>query len=369
MIRHRECIERITPYVPGRSIDEVRAEFGLERVVKLASNENPLGPSPRAMAAAVEAVGEVHRYPDGACRRLTARLARHLDVPEDCIVVGNGSDEVLKMIGEAFLHPDDEVVYADPTFSEYAYVARLMGAVERSVPLAEDETHDLEAMAQAVTERTKIAFVCNPNNPTGTIVTHAALERFLAALPPHCLLVIDEAYFEYVDHPDYPAALDWVREGRNVVVLRTFSKMYGLAGLRVGYGVAPPAIAANLRRVKEPFNVNSLAQVAATAALDDEEHVQKSRALNARERARLTEELRKLGFHVVDSQANFVWVRLPGAAKPLYEALLRDGVIVRGGDAFGRPKHLRITVGTEAENDMLLQSLQRLGSSVERSAL
>lgn len=368
MPRHRPTIERLKPYSPGKSIGEVQEAFGLDAVVKLASNENPLGPSMRAELAAEEALREVHRYPDGAHRRLIQRLASHLDVPEDCLVVGNGSDEVLKLIGEAYLDPGDEVVYADPTFSEYAYVARLCGAEERIVPLAPDERHDLKAMARAISSRTKIVFLCNPNNPTGTIVYESELQSFLDGLPQGVLVIVDEAYFEYVDDPRYPNTLEWIRQGRNIIVLRTFSKVYGLAGLRVGYGVGLPETIAMVRRVKEPFNVNSVAQAAAEVALDDTTHLRESLDLNRGERTRVSKALSQLGFRVTPSEANFIWVEFDGLADPVYQGLLRKGVIVRAGDVFGRPQHLRITIGTKKENDLLLDLLPQVLSTLERSA-
>lgn len=368
MLRHRPTIERLTPYSPGKSIQEVQEAYGLDFVVKLASNENPLGPSPRAQAAAEAVLRDIHRYPDGAHRKLIQRLASHLNVPEDALVVGNGSDEVLKLIGEAYLDPGDEVIYADPTFSEYAYVARLCGATERVVPLTPDERHDLQAMAEAVNPRTKIVFVCNPNNPTGTIVDSDELQSFLDKLPQSVLVVIDEAYFEYVTDARYPDTVDWIRQGRNIIVLRTFSKVYGLAGLRVGYGIGLPETIAMVRRVKEPFNVNSVAQAAAEAALDDTDHLEKSLQLNGEERTRVSDRLQQLGLRVTPSEANFIWVELDGPAEPVYQGLLQKGVIVRSGAAFGRPRHLRITVGTPDENDLFLDLLPKVLSTLERSA-
>lgn len=360
MIVHRPTIDRITPYVPGKSTDEVAREYGLSEIVKLASNENPLGPSALAVEAVRVQAPSVSLYPDGASRELIGRLAHALSVPEASVIVGNGSDEVIKLLAEAYLEPGDEVVFADPTFSEYAYVTRLMGAKEVAVPLTVDGVHDLDAMLQAVTSRTKLVFVCNPNNPTGTAVKHADLERLLDRLPASTLLVCDEAYVEYADMPDFPNTIDWVRAERNVLVLRTFSKVYGLAGLRVGYGVAPGQIMHNIRRVKEPFNVNRLAQSAAVAALDDTEHLHRSLALNRAERTRLTLRLTELGFSVTPSQANFVWVHMNRPAQPIFQALLQQGVIVRCGDAFGKPEHMRITVGTPDQNDVLLTQLQAL---------
>lgn len=355
--KYRKCIERITPYVPGKAAEEVAREYGIERVIKLASNENPLGASPKALEALRTGLADVFRYPDGAALELRGRLAERFDLSVNNIVVGNGSDEVIKLLAEAYLEPGDEVIYADPTFSEYAYAARLMGASEVVVPLTGEWVHDLKAMLQAVTERTKIVFVCNPNNPTGTIVSHEALDRFQKALPPGVILVCDEAYFEYVDAPNFPDTVGWVREGRNVLVLRTFSKVYGLAGLRVGYGIGPANLMQCIEHVKEPFNVNRLAQAAAVAALADAEHVERSVRMNASERLRLAERLEELGLSVTPSQSNFLWVHLHQTARPVFEALLRRGVILRCGDAFGAPEHVRITIGTPEENDILLRQL------------
>lgn len=365
MISIRRTIERITPYVPGRGIGEVAREFGLERVVKLASNENPLGPSPQAVEAMRSLLESVALYPDGASTELVQRLSEHLNVPPESIIVGNGSDEVIKLLAEAYLEPEDEVIYADPTFSEYAYAARLMGAKEVVVPLTGGYVHDLDAMLEAVTERTKLVFVCNPNNPTGTAVSQRELERFLNALPESALLVCDEAYYEYVDTQNFPDTLQWVREGRRVFVLRTFSKVYGLAGLRVGYGLAPEPIMGPVRRVKEPFNVNLLGQAAAVAALADREHLERSQVMNRTERQRLTERLTELGFSVTPSQTNFLWVGLGQPAKPVFDGLMRRGMIVRSGDAFGAPNHIRVTVGTPEHNELFLNLLEQVISRKE----
>lgn len=367
MLRHRLCTDRIIPYTPGKSIEEVQEELGLTDVVKLASNENPLGASPQALAAGAGALGQVHLYPDGASRRLASALATRLNVPQSALVVGNGSDEVIKLLAEAYLEPGDEVVYADPSFSEYAYATRLMGANEVVVPL-QNEVHDLFAMQERVTSRTKVVFICNPNNPTGTIVSHDELHDFMDNLPPHVILVCDEAYFEYVDDPDYPDTLEWVRAGRNVVVLRTFSKVYGLAGLRVGYGVAPEHIASRIRRVKEPFNVNLVAQAAALAALGDTEHVARSTQLNRTERERLQRRLEELGVVVTPTQANFLWCDLKRPCDSVFEQLLRQGVIVRTGNPFGRPQHLRVTIGTREQNDRFLAAFRVALGAAEQLA-
>ena len=287
------------------------------------------------------------------------KLAAHLNVPVESLVVGNGSDEILKLIAEAFVDSEDSGIYADPSFSEYAYVLRLMGAREVAVPLV-DFTHDLEAMAQAMDETTKIVFVCNPNNPTGTIVDEASLRAFVDRIPEDVLVVIDEAYYEYVDDPSYPQTVPWVLERPNVVVTRTFSKVYALAGLRVGYAVANPKLAADINRVKEPFNVNSMAQVAAIAALADQAHVQKSVEVNRQGKEYLYAEFEKLGLAYVPTQTNFIYVDLGRPSADVYQALLRQGVIVRQGDPFGQPTFIRVTIGTPEQNQRFVEALRTL---------
>lgn len=355
----RETIMRITPYVPGKPAEEVKEELGLDDVIKLASNESPIGPSPRAVEAVSRDLANLHVYPDGAIRALRGALSERLGVPADQIVVGNGSDEVIKLLAEAYFSAGDEIIFAQPTFGEYAYVARLMGAQERAVP-TRDMVLDLDAMAAAVGPRTKAVFVCNPNNPTGTYVDREAVDRFLDRIPEHVIVVFDEAYVEYVDADDFPDTVRYVREGRPVVVLRTFSKIYGLAALRVGYGVGPADIMANVARVKEPFNVNRPAQVAALAALDDEEHVQRALQVNGEGKAYLTEELTRLGVRVWPSQANFLWMDVGEDARRVFQELLTHGVIVRTGDIFGFPTFLRVTVGTGDQNERFVRALEQV---------
>lgn len=355
---HRPTIERISPYVPGKPIAEVQAEYGLEDIIKLASNENPLGPSPRAVQALQEKIKEIHIYPDGAARQLREAIADKSGVSIDEVFVGNGSDEVIKLLAEAFLLPEDEVMFADVTFSEYAYATRLLGATEVVVPVRA-ETHDLEAMAKRITPRTKIVYVCNPNNPTGTYVDAQALQDFLTAIPEGVLVVLDEAYVEYVDTSDFPDAIALLQQGWPVATMRTFSKIYGLAGLRVGYIIAPRPVIALLNRVKEPFNVNLLAQQAAIAALADEEHVARSREVNSLGKRQLYEAFDQMGLEYCSTQSNFVFVDIGRPSRPVYEALLRAGVIVRAGDIFDRPHCLRVTVGTEEQNNRFLEALRR----------
>lgn len=348
-------IRDLVPYPPGKPMEELERELGIRDSIKLASNENPLGPSPRAVAAIAGAVANLHRYPEGNCHYLRQALARKLDVAPEALLFGNGSNEVIELLVRTFPQPGEEAVMADQAFVVYRLVVQAAGGRPVIVPLR-DFTHDVDAIAAAITPRTRIVFLANPNNPTGTIFGRAAWQRLLDAVPDDVVVVMDEAYAEYVDDPDYPDALAAHRAGRAVVVLRTFSKIYGLAGLRVGYGVALPELVDAMNRVRQPFNVNTLAQVGALAALDDDAHVEASRACNREGMAYLTDELQRLGLGVVPSWANFVLVRV-GAGAALYDALLRRGVIVRPMGGYGFPDHLRISIGTAAENRRCVEAM------------
>jgi histidinol-phosphate aminotransferase len=347
----------LRPYEPGKPIEELERELGIAGSIKIASNENPLGPSPRAMAAVHEVVSGVHRYPDGANFELRARLAERLGVEGQQLVFGCGADEILELLAKCFLSPGDEVVYAWPSFAMYPIVTKGMGAESVAVPLDSSLRHDLPAMAEAVGERTKIVLVCNPNNPTGTSVGGEAFDRFAAALPEDVVLAVDEAYFEYARRPDFPDSMAWVRRRPGTVVLRTFSKVYGLAGLRIGYGIADPELAGYLERARHPFNVNRLAEVAALAALDDREHVERSLQVNAQGIEYLSQELAKLGIEVWPSDANFILAR---AGADCYQRLLPEGVIVRPLRGFGLDDYVRITVGLPEENERVVKALTRL---------
>lgn len=350
-------IRRLKPYSPGKPIEEVQREFGLTDVVKLASNENPLGPSPKALEAIREGLDTLALYPDAACHALTGALSAHLEIGADHVIVGNGSDEIIQFLGLTFVRPGDEVLTGDPSFVRYE-AAALLNEAEFVVTPLRDHTFDLDAMAERLTPRTKIVFIANPNNPTGTMVRRSAVERFLDHCPEETLVVLDEAYYEYVDDPDYPPSLDYVRQGRNVVVLRTFSKIYALAAIRVGYGIARPEIIQALHQVREPFNVNALAQRAALASLEDPDQVTRSRTLNAEQRDYLYGEFRRLGLPYVETQANFVIVDLGRPAGPVFLALLQRGVIVRSGDVLGLPTHLRATIGRRPDNERFIRELE-----------
>ncbi len=356
-------IASLKPYSPGKPLSELERELGIREAVKLASNENPWGPSPKALQVLEKASASLHRYPDGGAHELRQALANKWDMPNDQILVGNGSDEIISLLVKTFLAPGDEAVMADLTFVMYRLSVQGGHGVSVEVPL-KNWTHDLSAMVEAVTARTKLFFICNPNNPTGTMLSTNEIDSALAKIPGHVVVVLDEAYYEYVRDAGYQDSLRYVRDGGSVVVLRTFSKIYGLAGLRVGYGITTPEIAGYVNRVRPPFNVNSLAQEAAKAALLDDEHVTKSRAMNEAEMTFLEEGLSKMGFKTVPTQANFIYfdVGIDGAA--MYNALLREGVIVR----HIRGSMIRVTIGQPTENRRLLEALEHVMPSLSKSA-
>jgi histidinol-phosphate aminotransferase len=342
-------------YEPGKPIEYVARELGLDPagIIKLASNENPFGPSPRAVEAAKRALEHGELYPDGGCFELRRKLAAAHGLGADQFVVGNGSNEIIELVGHVLLGPADEVVMGAPAFVVYKLVTLLFGARAVEVPLV-NQRHDLGRIAAAITPRTKLVFVCSPNNPTGTANTEAELLAFARALPEHVVAVFDEAYAEYVENA--PDLRPLVREGRNVVCLRTFSKIYGLAALRIGYGYAPAGIAALLNRVRQPFNVNAIAQAAALAALDDGEFAGKCARENRLGLAQLEEGFRRVGLECVPSVANFILVKVGNGAR-VFDALQRRGVIVRPVASYGMPEWVRVTVGTREQNERLLAGL------------
>lgn len=348
-------IAALSPYVPGKPIDELQRELGLARVIKLASNENPLGPSPKAMAVLNESAATLHRYPDGGAFKLREALADRWKVTSDHIILGNGSDEVLGLLARTFLSPGDEAVMADQTFVIYKMEVMAAHGKAVAVPLTQWR-HNLPAMADAITSRTRLLFVCNPNNPTGTMVSSEEVKRLMARVPEQVIVVFDEAYFEYVRSSEFPDTMAYVRQSRNAIVLRTFSKIYGLAGLRIGYGVTTPEITNLLNRVRPPFNANSMAQRAALAALNDDEHMAKSRTANEAGMGQVRTGLRQLGFEPVPSEANFLYFDVGKDGREVFEALLREGVIVRHIEG----RMLRVTIGQEEENTSFLAALKRV---------
>lgn len=356
-----ENIMRLVPYRPGKPVEEVERELGITGIIKLASNENSLGPSPKAIEVVKKLAAKMHIYPDASCFALRQALAARTKLSPEAFVFGNGSDDVIHLLGVTFLRECDEVIQGDPSFVRYEAAAILNEARCHLVPLTSDWVHDLDAMAARVNERTRLVFIANPNNPTGTIVTRTALDRFLQGLPPRVITVLDEAYYEYAAaDPDYPSGLEYVREGRNVVVLRTFSKAYGLAGHRIGWGAMRPEIAEWLNRTREPFNVNYMAQFAAAAALEDEEHVAATVRMNELGKQAFYRTFEDLGLAYTPTHGNFVWFDLGRDCKEAFQALLRKGVITRTGDIFGAPTHLRVTIGSEQENAKFLNALREV---------
>lgn len=352
-------VETLTPYVPGKPIEEVERQYGVKDVAKLASNENPLGPSPKALAAAREACGKAHLYPDGASYYLRNALAARLGVRPEEVAVGNGSNEIIDLLVQTFLFPGEEVLTSEHTFVAYKLAAQKNGRGFVEAPMKERFHYDLDALRARLSARTKLVFLANPDNPTGTWFLEKELVPFLDAVPRETLVALDEAYVEYVDAPGYQDSLALRRRYPNLVVIRTFSKIYGLAGFRLGYAVADARVVEYLDRIRMPFDVSLVAQAAGVAALDDREHVERGRALVREERPRLAAGLASLGATVVPSQGNFVLADFPGRpGKDLFEDLLRRGVVVRPMGGYGFPTAQRITVGTRAENQKALDALR-----------
>ncbi len=352
-------IAGLTPYVPGKPVSELERELGIQYSVKLASNENPLGCGEKARIAYRDAAAELARYPDGGAFALREAIAQHHGVDPAQVTVGNGSNDVLDLVARTFLHPGAESVFSEHAFAVYPIAIQAVGATARVAP-ARDFGHDLDAMAGLVTERTRVVWIANPNNPTGTWLAAGPLRRFIESLPATTLVVVDEAYFEYVDALDYPDTSTWLAELPNLMVTRTFAKVHGLAALRVGYGLSHPEVAELMNRVRQPFNVDAPAQACAIAALTDHDHVAQSVAHNRAEMRRVTEGLAGLGLSWIPSVCNFVTVDLGRPVGPVNEALLREGVICRPVANYGLPNHLRISIGLADENRHMLAALGRV---------
>ncbi len=359
MLKPKPSIETIQPYQGGKPIEEVQRELGITDIIKLASNENPLGPSPLALQAIFESAKQVHLYPDGNAYYLKNDLAQHLDISIEHLILGNGSNDVLQLIAEAYVAPDDEVIYAAGAFVVYSLVTKLCSAKAVVVPMQND-THDLAAMAAAITGKTKVIFIANPNNPTGTMVPADETTAFMEQVPDDVLVVFDEAYYEYVLRSDYPQTLPYVLEGRNFIITRTFSKIYGLAGLRIGYGIAPPAIVETLNRVRQPFNCSLVGQAAARAALKDTAHVIESRNSNAAGKIFLYEAFDDMGLRYTRTEGNFIMLHLEQLGTDIADALLQKGIIVRPIAGYGYPNAVRITIGTKKENERLITALKHI---------
>ena len=356
----RPSVDGLTPYQPGKPVEDVQRELGLERVIKLASNEGPFGPFPAAQEALARAAAELNRYPDGGVFRLHEALAARHGVASDEVCVGAGADGCIDMLSQAILDPGDGVVSGWPSFPSYVIYARKQGAEVTLVPLA-NHRYDLDALIDAVDERTKLVYICHPNNPTGTMNTTDELDRYFERAPDHVLTVVDQAYFEYIDDPDYPDAVErYFKAGCRVAVLRTFSKIYGLAGLRVGYAVGPRSVCAAMAKVRRPFDLTTPAQVAAVASIGDDAELARRRGVNAEGLARLQSLLREHGFDPVPSVGNFVYVDTGADANELFDRLLHEGIIVRPLAGFGSPTAIRISVGTPEELDVFADALGRV---------
>ncbi len=357
----RPGIVKTRPYSPGKPIAEVQRELGLDSIVKLASNENPEGPLPAVLEAIIKAASEINRYPDAACFELTQRLAKHLDVTPDSLIFGNGSNEVIDILIRALVSPGENVVFSEHSFIVYALATQVHFESGIAVPLTTGDLHDLPAMAAAVNSKSKLVIICNPNNPTGTYNTAAELDTFLAAIPDHVIVAMDEAYYEYVTADDYPQTLPMLAAHPNLILLRTFSKIHSLAGLRVGYGVGHPGLIGELHKTREPFNVNMLSQAAAIACLDNWHEVAGRRDRNRAELDRMIAELQALGLETVPSQTNFVLVRGSVNAGQLAADLLQKGVIVRPMHAFGLGDGaMRISIGLPEENQRCIEALKEI---------
>jgi len=352
-------VKDLVPYVPGKPVEELEREYGIRDSIKIASNENPLGPSKLAVEAVKDWVNNVHRYPDGDCYYLKQKLASVLDVKPDNLIIGNGSNEVIEIIARTYLSADDEAIYGEHAFIVYPIVTQAIGAKHVISPMP-DLVHDLRDIASRITGKTKIIFLANPNNPTGTIFDRAEFEWFLSVVPDDILIIADEAYFEYVRVENYPNSLDYQKDRPNLITVRTFSKIYGLAGLRLGYAVASESITSYVNRVREPFNVNSLAQVAAIAALDDEDHVTRTNEVNQNGMLFLEQEFKELGVTFFKSYTNFILIDLKRDPVPIYSDLLKNGVIVRPVGGYGLKTHLRVTVGTMEENERFISALKKV---------
>ena len=355
-----ESIFALRPYQGGKPVEELARERGISDIVKLASNESALGPSPHALEAARASLGEVHRYPDGAGFRLRSAIAEHHGVTLEEVVHGNGSNEIIELIVRTFMTPEHHIVFGRPSFSMYPVVASAHNTSFTQVPTSASLVHDLPLMVEAIQENTKVVLVDNPNNPTGTYVSREVVEQFLRDVPPEVIVVMDEAYFEFADKPDYPDSMELRALRERLIILRTFSKAYGLAGFRVGYGIGPSEIIGYLHRIRAPFNVSVPSQEAAIAALGDQTHLQKVVSLNNVERVRLQKALEAPGRRIFPSQTNFILVDFGQPSAPIYEALLGEGIIVR--PIPGLETHLRITIGTRAENDKLIDALMKVGA-------
>lgn len=353
----RKGLAELTPYIPGKPVEEVRRELGLKgRIVRLASNENPIGPSPKAVARMKEVLGEINFYPDGGCFELRAALAEKHALAPGHFVFGNGVDNLIPLAVNTFVNSGDEVIIPTPSFAAYRTSTVVAGGMPVAVPLKNFQLHG-EDIYRAVSPKTKMIFICNPNNPTGTIMPAGDLKKLMAALPPSVVVVMDEAYYEYVDHPGYPDSLAHLKRNENVVIFRTFSKIYGLAGLRLGYGMARPDYVNAMEKIREPFAANRVVQAGALEALADQAHTQQVKDAHGRGKQVLCQGLSDLNINFIPTEANFLFADLGVDMELLFPTLLKNGVIIRPGTAWGYPTFARITIGTPDENQFFLDQL------------
>ncbi len=357
MLKIRASLNNIRPYKPGKPTEELIREYNISgEIVKLASNENPIGASPKAVSAISQVLNQIHLYPDNSCHDLVEKLSATNNIPTNQVIVGNGSVELILHTALTYLEPEAEVIMSDISFVMYRIAAHIAGARPVVVPV-KNYKHDLQAMLEAITDKTRLIFVDNPNNPLGSLIHSREMDNFIAQVPNNILIVMDEAYYEYVDSMDYPNSLQYIHEDNNIITLRTFSKIYGLASLRVGYGFSTPEIIQNLRRVSLPFAVNRIAQVAAIEALDDKNHRDESKAVNEKGKVFLTKELEKIGLDYVPPYGNFIFVLFPQETAPIHQALERKGVIVR---PVGMKNALRVSIGTQAQNQRFITALTEI---------
>ncbi len=362
----RQAIRTIIPYEPGKPISEVQREYGISDVIKLASNENPLGPSPKAMEAIKLALPDLHIYPDGGCYNLKQKISQKFDAPVTQIVVGNGSAEIVELITEAFVDEGDEVVIGREEFFKYRIAVQIMNGKVVWTPMPNLE-YDVDEILSRINEHTKLVFIANPNNPTGTLMNRERVEEYMARVPEHVITVFDEAYYEFRTPEKYPDTMQYVRDNRNVVVMRTMSKIYGLAALRIGYAFAPDSICYAMNAVREAFNVNSLAQVAATAALDDEEHLLETLRINSEGKTLFYTELDRLGLEYLKTEANFVLIKLPMLGRDLFKLMLKRGVVIRPVDNYNLPYYVRVSIGLPDQNRRFFKEFEDILKTAPKS--
>lgn len=360
MVKQRKAIDSLSPYIPGKPIDEVKRELGLERVIKLASNENPLGNSPAATRAVEEWAKNMAIYPDGNGTSLKLALSEKLGVDPDQILLGAGTDQILEIIAQTYINPGDNAIMGDPSFPRYSSVVKVMDGQSIEVPLTEDYRMDLDGFLEKINNRTKIIWLCNPNNPTGTIISAQEQLDFIRKVPKDILVVLDEAYYEYARGGEYPESLELLDEFNNIIILRTFSKAYGMAGLRIGYAISNKDIIAYLNRVRGPFNTNAGAQLAAIAALEDQEFIEKSVQSNNQGKEYLYSAFEEMGLEYIPTHSNFLMVNVNVSSVEVFKALLRKGVIIRSGDIYGMDDWIRVTIGTQEENEIFINALKEV---------